>query len=106
MTVFLEYTNFKDDLIEHKCLCCNKSYREKLYKSNTYKFSNHDNNNFISLLQKGFYPHEDMYDWEKFHETSLPGKEDFYSRLNMEDITDADNTQTKRVFKDFEKRQV
>ena len=22
---FLEYTNFKDDLIEYKCLCCNKS---------------------------------------------------------------------------------
>ena len=24
---FLEYTNFKDDLIEYKCLCCNKSYQ-------------------------------------------------------------------------------
>ena len=24
---FLEYTNFKDDLIECKCLCCNKSYQ-------------------------------------------------------------------------------
>ena len=22
---FLEYTNFKDDLIEYKCLCCNKN---------------------------------------------------------------------------------
>ena len=27
--------------------------------------------------------------WEKFNETSLPEKEDFYSHLNMEDITDA-----------------
>ena len=25
---FLEYTNFKDDLIEHKCLCCNKNYQQ------------------------------------------------------------------------------
>ena len=24
---FLEYTNFKDDLIEYKCLSCNKSYQ-------------------------------------------------------------------------------
>ena len=24
---FPEYTNFKDDLIECKCLCCNKSYQ-------------------------------------------------------------------------------
>ena len=30
-----------------------------------------------------------MDDWEKFNET-LPGKEDFFSHLNMEDITDAD----------------
>ena len=25
-----------------------------------------------------------MNDWEKFNETSLPEKEDFYSHLNME----------------------
>ena len=24
---FLEHTNFKDNLIEYKCLCCNKSYQ-------------------------------------------------------------------------------
>ena len=41
-----------------------------------------------------------MNDWEKFNET-LPEK-DFYSRLNMEDITDADCTQSKRFSKDFE----
>ena len=26
---FLEYTNFKDDLIEYKCLSCNKTHRQK-----------------------------------------------------------------------------
>ena len=26
---FLEYTNFKDDLIEYKCLSCNNSYQRK-----------------------------------------------------------------------------
>ena len=39
--------------------------------------------------------------WEKFNET-LPEKEDLYSHLNMEDITDADYLHTKRVCKDFE----
>ena len=43
-----------------------------------------------------------MGDWEKFNETLLPEKEDFHSHLNMEDITDADYTHTKRVSKDFE----
>ena len=31
-----------------------------------------------------------MDDWEKINETSIPEKEDFYSHLNMEYITDAD----------------
>ena len=43
-----------------------------------------------------------MDDLEKFNETSSPQKEDFYSHLNMEDITDADYTHAKRVCKDFE----
>ena len=43
-----------------------------------------------------------MDDWEKFNETLLPEKEDFYSHSNMEDITDADYADKKRVCKDFE----
>ena len=42
-----------------------------------------------------------MDDLEKFNET-LPEKADFYSHLNMEDITDADYVLAKRVSKDFE----
>ena len=37
-----------------------------------------------------------MHDWVKFNETSLPEKEDFYSQVNMEDITDADYVHAKR----------
>ena len=43
-----------------------------------------------------------MDDWEKFNKTSLPEKEDFYSHLNMENITDADYAHAKKVFKGFE----
>ena len=42
-----------------------------------------------------------MDDWETFGETSLHEKEDFYSHLNMEDITEADYAHAKRVCKDF-----
>ena len=38
----------------------------------------------------------------KYNETSLPEKENFYSYLNMEDITGAGYTHTKIVSKDFE----
>ena len=43
-----------------------------------------------------------MDELEKFNETTLPEKEEFYSNLNMKDITDADYIHTKRVCKDFE----
>ena len=36
-----------------------------------------------------------MDDLEKSNETSLPEKQDFYSHLNMEDITDADYAHVK-----------
>ena len=109
---FLEYTNFEDDLIEYKCLICNKNYRrefdEKLKERffNTYKCFKHDNNKFILFLRKGVYPYEYMDDREKFNETLLPEKEEFYSHLNMEYITDADCTHAKRVFKYFEIKNV
>ena len=54
------------------------------------------------MLWKGFYPYECMDDWEKSNETLLPEKEDFYSHLNKEDITDVDYGHAKRVCKDFE----
>ena len=54
------------------------------------------------MLGKGVSPYEYMNDWKKFNETWLPEKEDFFSHLNMENITDADYTHVKRVCKDFE----
>ena len=53
-------------------------------------------------MAKGIYPYEHIHDWKKFSETSLLEKEDFYSHLNMKDITDADYAHAKRVCKDFE----
>ena len=40
-----------------------------------------------------------MDDLEKFSETSLPGKEDFYSHLNTKDISDRDYTHGKMFVK-------
>ena len=35
--------------------------------------------------------------WKKFNETSISEKKDFGCQLSMEDITDADYTDAKRV---------
>ena len=70
---------------------------------NAYKFANHDNSNFISLLlQKAVYPSEYMDTQENIKGTSLPEKEDFYNHLNMEDIADADYVHAKTVCQDSE----
>ena len=37
---FLEYTNIKDDLIEYKCLCCNKNYQQKFDEKLKERFLN------------------------------------------------------------------
>ena len=40
-----------------------------------------------------------MDSWERFNETLLPDKEAFYSKLNLEDITDYAHAQ--KVFKEL-----
>ena len=64
--------------------------QQELSKNFAYKFSNHNIKKFILLLQKSVYPYEHMDDWEKLSGTLLPERQDFYSYLNMEDITDGD----------------
>ena len=104
---FLEYTNFKDDFIEYKCLHCNKHYQHKFDENlkepfcDTFKFSNNDNNKFILLLRKGAYHYEYMNDCEKFNKDLLLKKEAFYCHLNMEEVIDADYCHGKRDCKDF-----
>ena len=49
------------------------------------------------LLRKVVYPHEFINDWER-----LPEKEEFYSNLYKEDITDANYMHAKRVCEEFE----
>ena len=94
-------------MIKYNCLFCNKDCLNKIEKElkkrfkNTFKFSNNDIK-FILLLRKGVYLYEYMDDWEKFNERTLPEKEEFYRNLNMEDITDADYMQARRVCKEFE----
>ena len=53
------------------------------------------------MLRRGVKPYEYMDDLEKFNESLLPEKEDFYSHINMDNTTDAEYTHTKIFCKDF-----
>ena len=68
---------------------------------NTYSFCNSDLNKLILLLRKGVYTYEYMDSCERFNETSLPRKKEFYSNFNMEDIDDIDYRYGNNVFNKF-----
>ena len=53
------------------------------------------------MLRKGVYPYEYMDSWEKFNETELSPKKDFYSSLNLENISDKDYTHSQKVWDVF-----
>ena len=57
--------------------------------------------NVFLLLRKRVYPYEYMDSWEKFDENTLPPKKDFYSNLNLEDISDEDYTHAQKEWNTF-----
>ena len=104
----LDYIKIKkNEKLLLKCFNFNIYYKKKFNKDlmkklkNIYSFCNNDLNKFILLLRKGVYPYEYIDSWEKFNETSLSSKEDFYSHLNMENIDDIDYRHGNNVFKSF-----
>ena len=84
-------------------MLCNKGYLNKIHEElewrfkNTYIFSNKNINTIVLLLRQGVHPYKYMDDRDKFNETTLPEKEEFYSNLNMEDITDPDYMNVRRL---------
>ena len=98
---YLEYILTKDELLMFNCIKCSKNHKKHFKKDLTKRFANtyeFCEGKFCLLLRKDTYPYEYMDSWKRFNETSLSEK-DFYSNLNIEDITDAEHAKT--VWKDF-----
>ena len=53
------------------------------------------------LTDKGIYPYDYMNDFNKFNETELPPKKEFYSQLAEEDIKDEDYEKAQHIWKHF-----
>ena len=121
----LDYIKTENEKLILECYNCKQRYKKKFNKelikrfASTYEFCKNDTtgsvpepssserssaeciNKFVLLLRKAVYPYEYKDTWEKFSEISLPSKEDFYSNLNMEDISDIDYRHANNVFKVF-----
>ena len=88
-----------------KCFNCKRKsfegFDEDFIKKFTYRFCNGDIDKFMLLLRKAVYPYEYMDDWDRFNEEKLLNKSDFYSSLNMEDISEIDYRHATKVFDKF-----
>ena len=77
---------------------------DNLARSGMEKFQNlkkEFKENFEILTQKGIYPYDYMNCLEKFSETQLPIKEDFYSKLNDCNITDKEYKHAQDIWEKF-----
>ena len=57
---------------------------------------------FFLLLRKGIYAYEYTDSLERLDENTIPPKKAFYSKLNLENITDKDYEHVKKVWEAFE----
>ena len=101
-----EFIGFKNNRLNYRCKEFNgtstKSVNDLIKKfPRMYKFCNGNLNKFVLLLRKGVYPYEYMGRWERYNETFLPPKKDFYSELILEDIIDADYLHAQKVFNEY-----
>ena len=66
-----------------------------------YTYNRFKQEQFNLMKQKGIYPYDYMDSFEKFKQTELPMKEQFYSILNNEHITDEDYQHAQNVWNTF-----
>ena len=85
------FVGSKNNRLIQRCKECKKQWKrpiEGLIEKfpSVSQFCNGNLNKFVLLLRNGVYPYECMDSWEKFDETTLPTKSDFYSELNLKGI--------------------
>ena len=66
-----------------------------------YTYNRFKQEQFELMKQKGVYPYDHMDSFDKFNKTELPTKEEFYSILSNEHITDEQYEHAKNVWNTF-----
>ena len=76
--------------------CVNPVYNNLKHTSEEFK-----GNKLHLMSKKGVYPYDHMDSFEKFNQTELPTKEQFYSVLNDQHITNEEYDHARKVWKTF-----
>ena len=100
------FVGLKNNRLIYRCKECKEEWKRPINElieefPSIYQFCNGNLNKFNLLLRKGVYPYEDMDNWEKFDETTIPRKKALYSELNLEGISNEDDAHTQKVWEVF-----
>ena len=100
------FIGFKNNRLSYRCKKCKGTSTKPINGLiekflSIYQFCDEDLNKFVLLLRKGVYPYEYMDSWERFHETLLAPRKAFYSKLNLEHISDKDYNYAQKVWEVF-----
>ena len=97
------FVGLKNKRLIYRCKDCKNQWKRLIQGlirkfPSIYQFCNGDLNKFILLVRKGLYPYEDINNWEIFDETTIRPKEAFYTKLNLDGISDADYPHAQKVW--------
>ena len=92
---FIDSFQFMSNSLEK--LASNLSEEQLIYTKEYFS----DNSQFRLMKEKGVYPYDYMDNLSKFNDTQLPKKEDFYSLLTDENISDDDYSHARDVWNAF-----
>ena len=83
------------------CLSLDKLVTNLPDEAFKYKLQEFQDEKLSLMSKKGIYPYDFMDSLKKFDKTELPNKEEFYSILNDENISDEDYQHAKNVWLTF-----
>ena len=92
--VFLDSFQFMSSSLDNLV----KNLPDEAFKYTKHEFKKEQ---FNLMKQKGIYPYDHMDCFDRFNETQLPEKQDFYSILNNEHISDEQYKHGQNVWKTF-----
>jgi len=97
---FIDTFNFLPTSLEKLVLNLKSNFGVDKFLISSTEFMNP--NHLDLLTRKGVYPYEYMTNWERFTETELPLKENFYSKLRQEGISEVDYSHAKLIWDTFD----
>ena len=92
--VFLDSLQFMNSSLDNLI----KNLPDEAFKYTKQEF---EKEQFNLMKQKGIYPYDHMDSFDRFNETQLPEKQDFYSILNNEQISDEQYKHAQNVWNTF-----